>query len=314
MLDLFNILFIGSIMNIRDLKYLVAIADHGHFGKAAIACFVSQPALSMQIKKLEDDLGVKLIERNSKKVLLTDTGLLIAEQARRILDQVQEVRETAMAAKNVFSGELRIGIFPTLSPYLLPLIVPKLSKRFHKLSFHLVEAQTSALLENLQEGKIHAAFLAAPITEPALKHNELFEEDFLLAIPVKHPLNSKKTIKQGDLSGEKLLLLEEGHCLREQALSLCQAMQTAERHNFRATSLETLRHMITAGVGITLMPQLACDFESETISYLPFQNPKPSRKISLCWRANSAKDVVLREIANQIKTILSLDSKVRVLA
>jgi LysR family hydrogen peroxide-inducible transcriptional activator len=301
-------------MNIRDLKYLVAVADHGHFGKAATACFVSQPALSMQIKKLEDDLGVKLIERTSKSVLLTDTGMLIAAQARRILDQVQEVRETALAAKNVFSGDIRIGIFPTLSPYLLPLIVPKLSKRFHKLSFHLVEAQTTTLIENLREGKIHAAFLAAPVTEPTFHHSELFEEEFFLAIPVKHPLNSRKTINQRDLTDEKLLLLEEGHCLREQALSLCQTMQIAERHNFRATSLETLRHMITAGVGITLMPKLACHFDSNTISYLPFQNPKPSRKVALYWRASSAKEVVLQEIAAQIKMILSAEKKVKIIA
>jgi LysR family hydrogen peroxide-inducible transcriptional activator len=299
-------------MNIRDLQYLVAVADHGHFGKAANACFVSQPALSMQIKKLESHLGVTLIERTSKSVLLTDTGILIAAQARRILNQVEEVRETARAAMNVFSGDIRIGIFPTLSPYLLPLIVPKLSKRFHKLSFHLIEAQTATLIENLQEGKIHAAFLAAPVDTPAFHHSELFEEEFFLAIPAKHALNFKKTISQRDLMDEKLLLLEEGHCMREQALSLCKTMKMTERHNFRATSLETLRHMITAGVGMTLMPKLACHFESKTVSYLPFQHPKPVRTVGLYWRESSAKDIVLREIAMQIRIILAADTKVKV--
>lgn len=300
-------------MNIRDLKYLVALADHGHFGRAANACFVSQPALSMQIMKLEESLGIKLLERTNKSVLLTDHGIVIVERARYILSQIEEVREIAKSAKDPYSGELRMGVFPTLAPYLLPLIIPQLSKAYPKLSFYLIEAQTAVLIEQLKQGKLHAALLAHPVIEKSFSSTVLFEEEFLLATPARHPFTQLKSVKQQDLDNKNLLLLEEGHCMRDQALALCHRMQASENQNFRATSLETLRHMISAGVGITLMPSLACS-SSDTISYVPFSAPKPTRSIAMYWRSSTAKQALLENIVTKIKSILAKQKTVKVMA
>lgn len=289
-------------MNTRDLKYLVALADLRHFGKAALACFVSQPALSMQIKKLEESLGVQLLERTNKSVMLTAIGSNIAERARFILSQIEEMRDTAKLAKDPYTGELKLGIIPTLAPYLLPHIIPVLSKKFPKLSFYLVEEQTHLLVKKLKEGNLDAAILALPVTEADLMSALLFEEDFLLAVPNNHPFANKKIIKSTDLANKNLLLLEDGHCMREQALAFCHRIQATETQNFRATSLETLRHMTAAGVGITLMPKLACRTD-DGISYLSFGKPKPTRSIGLCWRASTAKKILLEDLASQIKKI-----------
>ena len=286
-------------MNTRDLEYLVALSNLKHFGKAAIACFVSQPALSMQIKKLEESLGVQLLERTNKSVMLTDHGTIIAERAKHILNQINEIKEIAKSAKDPLSGEIRIGIFPTLAPYLLPLIIPQLSKIYPKLSFYLIEEQTPQLIEQLKEGKLHAAFLAMPIEEKMFNHAVLFEEEFLLAVPIHHRLAKLKTINQKDLENENLLLLEQGHCMRDQALDLCHRMNVTENQNFRATSLETLRQMVAAGVGITLIPKLACG-PYDTIVYIPFSSPKPMRTIGLFWRASSAKSSLLKDMAGQL--------------
>lgn len=300
-------------MNIKDLKYLVALADYGHFGKAAAASFVSQPALSMQIMKLEENLGVKLLERSNKHVHLTDHGITIVDRARHILNQVNEVREIAKQAKDPFSGELKLGIFPTLAPYFLPLIIPQLAKIYPKLSFYLIEEQTSVLIEKLKQGKIDAAFLATPIVEKNFKHAVLFEEEFFLAVPNAHPLAKHKVIKSCDLDHKNLLLLEEGHCLRDQALAVCHSMQAAETQNFRATSLETLRQMVIAGVGITLLPKLACS-PSNALTYVPFCAPKPSRSIALYWRANTAKITLFDQMTAKIKLIMSKHKSVKILS
>lgn len=290
-------------MNIKDLKYLVALADYSHFGNAANACFVSQPALSMQIKKLEETLGVKLLERTNKSVMLTDYGVTIAERARHILNQVDEVREIAKTAKDPFSGEFKLGIIPTLAPYLLPRIMPQLSKIYPKLSFYLIEAQTTLLVEKLKHGKLHAAILALPVTEKNFSSHILFEEDFLLAVSAKHPMARLKKVTQHDLMDKSLLLLEEGHCMRDQALALCSTMQAKEAQNFRGTSLETLRHMVGAGVGITLMPELAC-LPSDTVGYVPFSKPKPGRTIAIFWRTTTARQALLDDMAKKIKSLL----------
>jgi len=291
-------------MNTRDLQYLVALSDHCHFGKAAEACFVSQPALSMQIKKLEEALGVKLLERTNKSVLLTDTGIAITERARQILNQVEEMRDLAKLAKDPYSGELKIGIIPTLAPYLLPLIIPSLSKKFPKISFYLIEEQTSVLIEKLKIGKLDAAFLAHPVIETSLATSSLFEEEFLLAVPCTHPLAKRKAIKHNDLDNQNVLLLEEGHCMREQTLALCHKMNASETQNFRATSLETLRHMVAAGNGVTLMPKLAQQL-NDSVSYIPFGSPKPMRSIGLYWRFSAAKKALLENMAVQIKQIMT---------
>lgn len=295
-------------MNTRDLQYLVALSDHCHFGKAADACFVSQPALSMQIKKLEETLGIKLLERTNKSVLLTDTGIAITERARQILNQVEEMRDLAKLAKDPYSGELKIGIIPTLAPYLLPLIIPPLSKKFPKISFYLIEEQTSVLIEKLKIGKLDAAFLAHPVIEASLSTSLLFEEEFLLAVPSRHPLAKRKVVKQNDLNNQNVLLLEEGHCMREQTLALCEKMNASETQSFRATSLETLRHMVAAGNGVTLIPKLAQQL-NDSVSYIPFSSPKPMRSIGLYWRFSAAKKALLEDMASQIKQIINRQKK-----
>lgn len=290
-------------MNIRDLKYLVALIDHRHFGKAAEACFVSQPALSMQIKKLEQHLGVQLLERTNKSVMLTAIGAELGEHARQVLGQVDNMKDIARQAADPYGGELKLGIFPTLAPYLLPHIAPLLAKQFPRLSLYLLEEQTGSLLQKLTHGKIDAAILALPVTENGLQSLPLFTEDFLLAVPNHHAFAKKKSIQQEDLAGEQLLLLEDGHCLREQALSLCYRLQAKEHQNFRATSLETLRHMVAAGVGMTLIPQLACK-KNDGIVYIPFKGIAPKREIGIVWRNSSARQQLLNDIATQIKEVM----------
>ncbi|MES2142613.1 MAG: LysR substrate-binding domain-containing protein [Pseudomonadota bacterium] len=292
-------------MNSRDLSYLVALDDYRHFGKAAKACFVSQPALSMQIKKLEKTLGVKLLERSNKSVLLTPTGIAITERARHILQQMEEIRELAKLAEDPYSGELKIGIIPTLAPYLLPLIIPSLANEFPKINFYLIEEQTTSLIQKLKLGQLDAAFLALPTQEPSFAYSVLFEEEFLLAVPKTHALSKRKKVKQEDLNNQPVLLLEEGHCMRGQTLDICQRMNASETQNFRATSLETLRHMVAAGNGITLIPKLAQQL-NDTISYIPFSPPKPKRLIGLVWRVSATKKTLLEEMATHIKKIITL--------
>ena len=294
-------------MNLRDLKYLVALVDHRHFGKAAEKCFVSQPALSMQIKKLEKYLGVQLLERNNKTVLLTEIGAALAERARHILNQADEMRELAKSAKDPYSGELKLGIIPTLAPYLLPHIIPLFSNTFPKLSIYLIEKQTTQLIEKLQHGKVHAIILASSLTGSGLEQINLFEEEFLLAMPSHHALAQRKTIKQKDVLNHNLFLLEEGHCMREQSLALCNTLRMTETQNFRGTSLETLRHMVMNGVGMTLMPKLACKAD-KNIAYVAFSAPKPTRTITLYWRTSIAKQLLLNEMGMLIKNNFSPDA------
>jgi LysR family hydrogen peroxide-inducible transcriptional activator len=299
-------------MNIRDLKYLLALEEHQHFGKAASACFVSQPGLSMQIQKLEEDLEVQLIERTNKSLEFTEVGLKIVERAHNILNQVEEIRDLAKQAKDPYSGELTLGIFPTLAPYFLPHIVPELSKQYRKLSFYLIEEKTDNLIDALRKGKIQAAFLALPIEEKNFKTMPLFEEEFLLAAPHHHPFSNIESIHASNIHNQELFLLEEGHCLREQALSFCLKANAMECQNFRATSIETLRLMVASGIGMTLIPKLACD-NNENIAYIPFHDPKPVRSVGLTWRKMSAKSVLLEEIADSIKNILRKKNILRIL-
>jgi len=299
-------------MNTRDLQYLVALSDYRHFGKAAEACFVSQPALSMQIKKLEETLGVKLLERSNKSVLLTDIGIAITERARVILNQIEEMRDFAKLAKDPYSGELKIGIISTLAPYLLPFIIPSLAKEFPKISFYLIEGQTASLIEQLKIGKLDAAFLALPVAETQFTAAPLFKEEFILAAPSAHALAKRKTVELHDLAKQSVLLLEEGHCMRDQTLALCQKIKATETQNFRATSLETLRNMVAAGNGVTLMPKLAQQV-NEGVTYIPFTAPKPARSIGLYWRSSTAKKALLEEMATHIKKIFSKQKTVTVL-
>jgi len=299
-------------MNLRDLKYLIAVAEHRHFGNAAEACFVSQPALSMQIKKLEESLGVQLIERTNKSVFLTDIGKEITEHARDIVYRIDAMRDIAKQAKDPYRGELRIGIIPTLAPYLLPHIIPGLTRLFPHLKIYLHEEQTDHLIMKLKHGKLDAALFGLPLSDDNFAALPLFEEELLLATPLNHPFSKRKSIHHADLANKTLLLLEDGHCLRDQALSLCDAVNATADKSFQATSLETLRHMVASQAGITLMPKLACK-TNDGICYLSFRSPKPTRMLGLIWRPSTAKKILLKNVGMQIRKLLSRQKIVRVI-
>ena len=298
-------------MNLRDLRYLIALADLRHFGRAAEACHVSQPTLSTQLRKLEDELGVQLIERAPRQVMLTPAGVDIVARSRRVLAEVEQMREVARRTADPEAGSVRLGMFPTLGPYLLPHVVPNLRARFPRLELLLVEEKTETLLAMLREGRLDAAVLALPLHEDWLEVEPLFEEPFLLAVPCDHPLAAAGTGADGGvpvavLEDEHVLLLEEGHCLRDQALAVCQLVGAAERSGFRATSLETLRQMVAANVGVTLLPTLAVKppvARSENIGLVDFRAPAPSRRIAMVWRRSTAMGDFLCELARVIRRL-----------
>ncbi|MCE5231835.1 MAG: DNA-binding transcriptional regulator OxyR [Mizugakiibacter sp.] len=293
-------------MNLRDLRYLVALAEHRHFGRAAEACFVSQPTLSTQVKKLEEELGVALVERTPRKVLLTEVGREIAERAREVLNEVEQIRAIARRTRDPESGTVRLGIFPTLGPYLLPHVVPEVRARFPKLELLLVEEKTETVLRLLREGKLDAGVLALPIHEDSLHAEFLFEEPFLLAVPESHPLAHRHGLKLGDLTDQSLLLLEDGHCLRDQALEVCHLAGASEKAGFRATSLETLRQMVAANVGITLLPTLAVKppiAPTDNVRLVEFRSHPPSRRIAMVWRKSSAMAGFLKRLADIFKAL-----------
>lgn len=283
-------------MNIRDLQYIVAVADLGHFGKAAERCFVSQPTLSGQIKKLEEQLGVTLFERTNRRVMLTETGQQIIAAARHILREVGVIQEIAASVQDPLSGTFKLGAFPTLATYIFPPLVEKIKAALPNIRLVLIEEKTAHLIEKLQAGEIDAALLALPVADDFLMSKTLFEDLFYLAVPTGHPLADHKAVNQDVLSQYRLLLLEEGHCLRDQALDVCQLHGLSEEQDFRATGLETLRQMVKAGTGITFMPNIAIHGSDTGIRYIPFADPQPSRTIGLVWRKTSARVPVIEKM------------------
>ena len=293
-------------MNLRDLQYLIALADHRHFGRAAAASFVSQPTLSTQIRKLEDELGVALVERAPRKVMLTPAGHDIAERARRILAEVDQLKESARRTRDPEAGSVRLGIFPTLGPYLLPHVLPQIRERFPRLELLLIEEKTEIILRLLREGRLDVGVLALPLHDEQLHVEFLFEEPFVLAVPSTHALARRNSLSLHDLAHERLLLLEDGHCLRDQALDVCTLAGSGERNGFRATSLETLRQMVAAGVGITLLPTLSIKppvAHSSDIHLLRFRDSHPSRRIGMVWRRSSAMAGFLLKLADVFRSL-----------
>ncbi len=292
-------------MNLRDLRYLVAVAEHRHFGRAAEACFVSQPTLSTQLKKLERELGVELIERNPRQIMLTDVGEAVVERARAVLRETDHIRDIAKRATDPESGSIRMGLFPTLAPYLLPHVVPPLRERFPNLELLLVEEKSAVVLQRLRDGGLDVGVLALPVHDDQLHEEPLFDEDFVLAVPAGHPLASEKgPVDPSVLNGEHVLLLEEGHCLRDQALSICSLSGASERTGFRATSLETLRQMVAAGVGVTLLPELAVQPPvppSDDLVLLRFREPVPTRRLAMFWRPTSPYGDILPAVAAVVR-------------
>jgi LysR family hydrogen peroxide-inducible transcriptional activator len=291
-------------LKLKDLRYLVAVADTRHFGRAAERSFVSQPTLSAQLKKLEDYLGVQLIERAPKRVSLTAAGEEIVERARRILEASEEIVEIAKGHGDPLAGRLKLALLPTIGPYLLPNVAAKLRKALPRLELMLYEYQTDPMLEKLHSGEIDVGILALPVSLDGLDVYELYEEPFTVALPADHRLASRAHIKVEDLDHETLLLLEDGHCLRDQALDICSGTGVQEKQDFRATSLETLRQMVAAGVGITLLPELAgrgAYGNARGVAIRPFAKPVPKRTIGAVWRKSSARRAAILALAKQIE-------------
>ncbi len=292
-------------MNLRDLKYLVAVNDHRNFRKAAESCHISQPTLSMQLKKLEEYLQVQLIERDNRNVMMTDAGLQVVQRAKEILKLEDEIKKLSENHRNPLAGDIKLGAFPTLAPYYFPKIVPFINRNFPDVSLYLVEEKTEKLIEMLDRGEIDAAFLAMPIKNRKFTVRKVFSEKFFLAAP-KHVQGSSMKFKKDkvsleDIKDQKLLLLEDGHCLRDQAMQVCRLSGARENKSFRATSLETLRNMVASGMGMTLMPAMAMH-ENDGINYIPFDSSENARRdIALVWRKESQRSGLFEKIVEKVK-------------
>ena len=282
-------------MNIRDLEYLVALDTYRHFGNAAKHCFVSQPTLSGQIKKLEDELGVTLIERGgTRAVVFTEAGRAVLEHAGSILKESRKILEIAEGFRNPMAGTIQLAAIPTVGPYLLPLALGALRKAFPELGFVLFEMPTLKIVAALRAGDIDAGLLALPLARDGLAEMPLFEESFSLALPKHHPHAAKPYVAKRWLKDERLLLLEEGHCFRHQALEVCHSYDATENREFRGSGLETLRYMVQMGEGVTLVPRLAEVLWQKTASgtpmvFVPFKNPVPVRQIGFLYRQGSVR-------------------------
>lgn len=290
-------------LKLKDLRYLVALAEQRHFGRAAARCFVSQPTLSAQLKKLEQSLGVQLIERAPGKVALTPAGDEIVARARRIIEASDEVVTLARSHRDPLAGRLRLALLPTIGPYLLPQVAPLIRKNLPRLELHLYEYQTQPLLERLQAGELDIGILALPVALEGLEARELYREPFTVALPEQHPLAAQATLRVADLKDETLLLLEDGHCLRDQALEVCSRVGMRDQQDFRATSLETLRQMVAAGAGITLLPELAgrgAYRNARGVALRPFAKPAPVRHIGAIWRKTTARRAAIDALGKLI--------------
>ena len=288
-------------LSLRDLEYAVAVAEHRHFGKAAEQCGVSQPSLSAQVRKLEDLLGIALFERTSRRVLPTAQGEAVIQQARTVLEEARRLIALARGAEGTLSGALALGAIQTLGPYLFPHILPPIRRAFPDAQLNLAEGRTEGLLADLREGRLDGVFLSLPIDDERFTVEELFFEPLLLAYPAGHPLDALPAVTLADLDPADLVLLEEGHCLRDQALTFCGMLGRGARH---ATGLETLRHMVAAGAGYTLMPFLAVKDQTDMgglIAYRPFERDPPGRRVGLAWRRSDPRGAGFRALATLIR-------------
>ena len=296
-------------MTLQELRYLVALSEKGHFVRAAEACNVGQPTLSTQLKKLEDYLGVTLFERNKHQLIPTPICQEIIERARVALAAVDQIKDLARRGCDPMDGPLRLGLFPTLGPYLMPHLVPVIRDAFPQLHLYLREDLTSNLLERLRQGRLDALLLALPVRGDDIEVMPLFREAFVVALPIGHALASRRQIAEDELTGQNVLLLEEGHCMRDQALAICGSAPTEEREELKATSLETLRQMVAAGVGCTLLPALAAtpgtgSIEGSMVQIRPFSPPIPMRTIGMVWRRHYPREATVRRLSRLISANL----------
>lgn len=289
-------------ITLKQLRYFEAVAQHGHFGRAADACAVSQPALSMQIKELEETLGNTLFERGPRHVRLTSFGEAFAERAGGILRSVDELADLARLSQNEMTGRMRIGVIPTIAPYLLPALIGDLGRAHPALELRVRETLTAKLIEELAEGRLDTAIVALPVSEPSLEEVALFSENFVLVRPAA---DADKPVPNRDAMREmRLLLLEEGHCFRNQALSFCNIQSTLPRELLDGSSLSTLVQMVGAGIGLTLIPEMAVPVETRSaeVSAARFRDPQPTRTIGMVWRKTSPLAEQFLQIADIVRS------------
>jgi LysR family hydrogen peroxide-inducible transcriptional activator len=288
-------------MTLTELKYIVAVARERHFGRAAEACFVSQPTLSVAIRKLENELGVQIFERGSTEVAVTPVGEQIVEQAQRVLEQASTIREVAKLGKDPLAGPLRVGVIYTIGPYLLPALVRRMIADTPQMPMLLQENFTGKLLELLRQGDIDVAILADPFNGPGLMSQAVYDEPFIVALAPSHPLARRKSIASDELKRETMLLLGSGHCFRDHVLAVCPELSRFSQETagiqktFEGSSLETIRHMVASGIGITVLPWLATPGPGGDglLKYIPFAAPVPSRRVSIVWRKSYTRTAAL---------------------
>jgi LysR family hydrogen peroxide-inducible transcriptional activator len=297
-------------MNLTELRYAVALARERHFGRAAGSCHVTQPTLSVAIKKLEDELGVQLFERHRHDVRITPAGEAIIAQARRVLDEADKLRLLADPAVQQFGSPLRVGAIYTIGPYLFPALVTAARRIAPQLPLAIEENFTHVLAQRLRDGDVDAILIALPFAEPGVVVTPLYDETFEVLLPVSHALAKLKRISPDALDAEPVLMLGEGHCLRDQVLSFCPHIHAGSNHTeVSASSLETIRHMVAAGMGISVLPQLACAspwYDDNVLTTRPFTKPEPLRRVALAWRASfprtKAIDVLIAATREAAKT------------
>ena len=288
-------------LTIKQLRYFEALARHGHFGRAAEACAISQPALSVQIRELEDTLGTVLFERGARQVRLTGFGEEIALRVRTILRSVDELGDLARASRDGMVGRLRLGVIPTIAPYLLPRILRNLTGAHSALDVHVRETLTPGLIRELSDGRLDAAIVALPVSEPSLTEVALFSENLVLARPACDA--GRPAPSRDQLRDMRLLLLEEGHCFRDQALSFCNIQPALPREGLDGSSLTTLVQMVGAGIGVTLIPEMAVPVETRSadVSVVALPEPQPSRTVGMVWRKSSPLGDQLQEVAEIVR-------------
>ncbi len=301
-------------MTLTELKYIVAVARERHFGRAAEACFVSQPTLSVAIRKLEDELGVVLFERGAGEIGVTDVGLRVVTQAQKVLEEAAMLKEIARQGEDPLAGPLRVGIIYTIAPYLLPRLVPTQVEHTPQMPLVLQENYTARLLELLRQGELDCAIVALPIPETALNIEPLYDEPFVVAVPAQHPWAKRKQVDPNELKDETMLLLGSGHCFRDQVLEVCpefsrySASSEGIQRSFEGSSLETIRHMVAAGIGITVLPASSLGLvgsaesrEGQLLRYIPFEEPVPDRRVVLVWRKSFPRPAAMRALSQSIR-------------
>lgn len=292
-------------MNLTDLRYALAVAQEKHFRKAAQRCFVSQPALSLSIQRLEEELGVKLFERSRNEVTVTPAGLLVLEQAQRTLEEANKIKLIAKQHHNPLEGVLKLGVIFTIGPYLLPDLIPLLHEKAPLMPLEVEENTTANLAELLKNGKIDAAIIALPFQLPNIETRALYDEPFAVVTPKNHPLAKQKNIAPHALESEKVLLLASGHCFSNQVVEACPQLHQHTNDVLQGNSLETIRHMVASGLGITVLPQSALvdRYKNPLLATIPFTEPAPSRRVAIAWRKSYARTEAIEALVGAITHI-----------